>query len=329
MKTQTISIIGMNRVGASIGLALKKSALDATVIGHDAIREQAQDAKDVIHAIDKVEWNLVSAALKADILVLALPISEVAATLEAVGADLQPHTLVLDLSGHKQQGLAGAQKWLKQGHYVGAVPVYAASWLADGRSDLKAADADLFRKGLFCLMPSPQADPQAVQTAVNFGLLLGAAPYFVGTAEYDSLVQGVGALPGLVSAALFSAASKTPGWQDLLRLAGWPFVLMTAPLENAADTAVLATDDKQATLRWLDAMLHELQQVRRWVYEEETDLLKALLTELGDERAKWLRVREKNDWAEEAKIPYIPAQSFAEQMLGNVIAGRDQDKNNE
>ena len=42
MRTQTITIIGLDRVGASIGLALKNSSLDATVIGHDAGRNEGQ-----------------------------------------------------------------------------------------------------------------------------------------------------------------------------------------------------------------------------------------------------------------------------------------------
>ena len=65
MKTQTITIIGLDRVGASIGLALKNSSLNATVIGHDSDAMKGKVAKDSVLAIDQAEWHLVSAARKA------------------------------------------------------------------------------------------------------------------------------------------------------------------------------------------------------------------------------------------------------------------------
>jgi prephenate dehydrogenase len=325
MQTQTITIIGLGRVGASIGLALKRSSLDVKVIGHDPDAEKGKIAKETMNAIDKAEWNLVNAARKADILVIAAQISDVEGILQVIGSELQPHTLVIDLSNLKRLGLDWAKLHLQRGHYVGAVPVLAAAYLADGRSDTTTATPDLFKNSAFCLMPSPKADPKAVETAVNFGLLLGAQPYFVDPDEYDGLMQGSETLPGLMAVAMFNALKKATGWRDMLRFAGLPFALMTLPLQNDRDIPLQALQNRQATLRWLDATMEELKVVRRLVYEENDELLTALTEQLSIEREKWVLSREKNDW-DERKSPSIQPRSMGEHLFGGLARRGDSDE---
>lgn len=326
-RAQTVTIIGMGRIGASIGLALKQSPLGMTIIGHDRDGSLAQEAKEKVGAVDKAEWNLISAVSKADILVLNIPAVEVEDTLKVIGSDLQAHALVLDLSSLKSAGLRWAQQHLRQGHYVGASPVLAAGALADGRTELAAARADLFKNSIFCLMPSVNADPKAVETAVNFGLILGASPYFVDPLEYDSLLQGIETVPGLMSAAMFSAVSKANSWRDILRFADQSFALTTQALTSGAEEiAHLAFHNKVATLRWLDALVEELQEIRRWVYRDEVETLTAVLIDQERKRIGWLKDRRQNEWAE-AKMPDIEHRSLGEHLLGRW--GRRDDRDEE
>ena len=118
MQAQTVTIVGMGRVGVSIARALRAADVGLTIVGHDRIRELAEEAKEKLGAIDRVEWNLVTAASVADILVLAVPLAELENTLMVIGEDVQPHALVLDLAPLKAQSLRWADKHLKSGHYV-------------------------------------------------------------------------------------------------------------------------------------------------------------------------------------------------------------------
>lgn len=320
MKAQTVTIVGMGRTGISIARALKAVAAGLTIVGHDRVRELAEEAKS-LGAIDRAEWNLVNAAAAADILVLAVPLAELSNTLMVIGEEVQPHALVLDLAPLKGQGLRWAKQYLKRGHYVGVVPVLAAAHLDDGRDEAGATTADLFRNSIFGLMPSPSADPQAVDTAVTFGRLLGATPYFVDPLEYDNLAQGVETLPGLAAAALFGAVRKATGWRDMLRFANSPFALGTQPLQQGADLTVLALNDKAATLRWLDALLEELSALRRLIREGDADLIDATLGDLLAQRHRWLRERAENEWAEGVEMP-IERPSISEQFLGGWLGGK-------
>lgn len=321
MRAQTVTIVGMGRVGVSIARALKASGVGLTVIGHDRIRELAQDAKDKLGAVDRVEWNLVTAASAADILVLAVPLVELESTLMVIGEDVQPHALVLDLAALKAPGLRWADRYLKAGHYVGVVAVLSAAYLNDGRDEPTAATADLFRNSVFCLLPSAKADPQAVDTAVAFGRLLGASPYFIDPIEYDSLAQGIETLPGLTGAALFSAVQKSTGWRDMLRFANWPFALATQPLVQGTDLTSLALNDKAATLRWLDALLDELTAMRRLIQEGDREAIDLTLGNILIQRERWLKERAQNEWVEGAETP-VDRPSMSEQLLGGWLGGK-------
>lgn len=319
MKAQTVTIIGLGRVGTALGLAIKKTTLQVSLVGYEPREAFAQKAKEM-GAVDKLEWNLLGAAAKADILLLTTPVSELEETLKLIGNELQPHTLLVDFGSLKHPAQKWADKYLKTGHYVGVVPVFAAGFLVDGRSGPETATADLFQKSIMCVMPSVKADPQAVETAVKFGSLIGATPYFLDAMEYDSLVKGADTMPGLVAAAVYNAVHKATGWRDMLRFAGQPFALATLPLEASADIAQHALSDKTATLRWLDAVLAELREVRRWVYEEDGETLGLFLKQLDVERERWLTSRIKNDW-DEVEVPEIEDPSLAQRMFGG-LAGR-------
>ncbi|MEM7115101.1 MAG: prephenate dehydrogenase/arogenate dehydrogenase family protein [Chloroflexota bacterium] len=321
MQARTITIIGMQRLGVSIALALKKALPSVTIVGHDRDGLVTREVKEKLDAIDKAEWNLVKAAIQADILVLAIPLDELRQTLEVIGSDLQSHTLVLDLSSLKGRALKWASSSIKSGHYIGVRPILAAAALEDGRLGYEHASEELFQKSVFCLMPAADVDKRAVQTAVYFGHLLGATPYFLDPHEYDNLVQGVETVPKLLAAALFNAVNKETGWRDMLRFADQPFAVMTQPLGEGDDIAQLAFNDKAATLRWLSTLIEELQVMKQWIEMDDKHTLLALLGESAESRRKWLQERAENDWVEDV-IPQVENQSLSDQLLGSWISDR-------
>ena len=74
--------------------------------------------------------------------------------------------------------------------------------------------------------------------------------------------------------------------------------MSTQPLAESVDTAHEAYANKVATMRWLDGLIDELNMLRQQIYDGEEEILAATLEGLADEREKWLRDRQKNDWVE-------------------------------
>lgn len=319
MKAETIVILGLGRLGASIGLAVKKK-LSMNVIGHDPNLSAARIAQEKVGAVDAVENNLLKAVSKADILVVTTPVSELQETLKIIGSGVQSHTLILDLSHLKGPGLKWARQYVRSGHYVGAMPILAAQWLHDGRAETISATADLFQNSLLCVMPAPDADPQAVETAVNFGRVIGAQPYFIDPGEYDNLIQGTETLPGLMAVALMKALQRSTSWNDILKFAGQPLALATLPLAYPEDLSLMAVNDKEATLRWLEAIVKELNDLRKIIYESEPQVVTAVIEAPSIEREKWLHKRQENNW-DERTSPDVEQPTMFGQMFGGLAAG--------
>lgn len=325
MRAQTVTLLGMNRVSASIGLRLKQlEKLNLRVVGYDGEKEALDKAKE-IGAVDEQEWRLISAVKAGDIIIMTTPASTLRQMLELIGRDVRDHALVLDFTMLKSRGQKWAEQHLRNGHHVGAMPVLATHSLLDGEQSVGSARPDLFDNSVMCLTPSPKAEPKAVETAVQFGRILGATPFFIDAQEYDSLAQGVQTLPGLVAGALFRSLSEAAGWRDMLRFAGVPFAQATLPLIDEADIAHRAFYDKEATLRWLDTFAEEIQNMRRWVHQGDLERMSAYMEQLSIERQKWLNQREKNDW-EEKILPEYEPPTFSQQLLGNRFgSGRDEE----
>lgn len=316
MKTERVGIIGLGKVSGSIGLALREAEMGLEIIGADRDRRLLGEAKR-IGLLDKASSNPLDVARVADILILSVPLSQQEDMFKIIGDDVQEHALVVDLTGLKGHGLELAGKHLRQGHYVGVRPVLAAEALAEGRTGIGAARADLFKDSVFCIMASGALDEDAVKTTVNLGRILGAKPFFLDPNEYDSLVKGVETMPGLVSAAMFRAITQATGWRDMLRFAGSTFNESTAALDNA-NLADLAYHDKAATLRWLDAVLAELQEMRRWLMDADQERLALLLEDMALERDRWLAERRENNWIEVEGSDEIGSVSLAGQLFGLV-----------
>lgn len=324
MKTNTITIVGMHRTGTSIALALKEGSQNFTLIGHDSDGDLLKD-KAVAQAVDRVEPDLVKACEPADIVVLAMPSVDLEATLRLIGNELQPHTLVIDLTALKGPGIRLAKQYLQSGHYIGARPVFAAATFSDLQADINAARADLFKNSVFCVMPDVDTDPNAVETAVRFGSLLGAKPYFVDPLEYDQLSLGVETLPGVGSAALFRSIARTAGWRDILRFADLPFAVATQSLDtDTEDLAYLLMNDHEASIRWLDGLVAQLSELRRLLDGGEPEVLSAYLAELNFGRNKWLRERSENEW-DEAQVDDVDLPTLGEHFLGSIASRRKRD----
>jgi len=151
--------------------------------------------------------------------------------------------------------------------------------------------------------------------------VMGARPYFIDPQEYDNLVQGTETLPGLIAAALFKTVQKSSAWPDMLRFAGLSFNQATRPLAQNEDIVLMALNDKEATLHWLEALIRELSDLRRLIAETEPEVITAVLEEVSIERDKWLLKREKNEWQDQSS-PEIEQHSMLGQMFGGFVTGR-------
>ncbi len=93
MAKPRITIIGLGVTGASLGLGLQKEAGNFEIVGHDKDPQVGQEARRQ-GAVERVEWNLHRACDKADLIMLAVPLSELPDLFNHLRPDLKPETLI-------------------------------------------------------------------------------------------------------------------------------------------------------------------------------------------------------------------------------------------
>ncbi len=287
-----VAIVGLGLIGASAGLALHRYAEKVTVVGHDADPVLASKAKRS-GAVDRTEWNLISTVAAADRVILALPLDEIRATLDAIKQDLRPGCIVMDTADVKGPVLRWAAELLPpEVHFIGGHPIVLSESLeADG------ARANLFEGKLFCLTPVPGTDTTAVQLAADVAEALGAKPYFLDAAEHDGLVAGVEHLPTLLAIALMSVTSNGSGWQDMRKLAANQFFATTLLTARSGKEAVGGPlENRSHVIHWLDEAIAELTDYRDQLARGEAEELVAQVDAGLAAGRKWLNATYTGNW---------------------------------
>jgi prephenate dehydrogenase len=292
-----IAIVGLGQVGASIGLALRQAEAASIIVGHDREREAGNEAKNM-GAVDRLHWNLIATCEDADLVILALPLDGLESTMEAIGPDLQPGCVVIDTASLKGPVMDWAARHLpEQVHFVGTDPIPGRGWW--GTNGQKAARADLFQQGMFCIVPAPGVSADSVKMVTDLASILEASPLFLDAAEHDGLIAAVDQLPGLLALALLETAIHQPTWRELRKVAGPAFEVGTRLVaSNPAGQAGGYIANSENVLRWLDIVASVLDSVRQAVSDGDPEALEARIEEALVERRKWHVDRAAGQWFE-------------------------------
>jgi prephenate dehydrogenase len=319
--TIQLLIIGLGQIGTSIGLALADQKNKIRCVGYDADLAVAHQSERM-KAVEKLAGNLPKTAANSDLILLAMPVSGMREILEIIAPVLKEGAVVMDVSPAKEAMIAWTQELLPAGrYYVGLCPAINPDYLEARGLSLKAANADLFRKGLVGIVTPPGSPPAAIRLATDLVSLLGAEHLFFDAVEVDSLMAAVHLLPQLAGAALLDATINQSGWREGRKLAGRPYADVTGAFlhsggaENLAHAAVLS--GKHA-VRVLDNLIASLQDLRAEIEEGKADVLLEHLNQAYEDRLTWWMERQKGGWLTDQMAAHAELPTGG-QMLGRMI----------
>ena len=311
MQKPRITIIGLGLIGASIGLGLNREQRDFEIVGHDKSPAAAGQAKK-LQAVDKTEWNLISACEGAGLVILALPLGAIRETMQAMSGELADGAIVVDTASVKAPVQAWAGEFLPpRVTFVGTNPIVASD---QGGAD--AARADLFEQRTWAICPSPSTDERAVKTASDLAARLGAKPLFLDALEHDGLAAGVEQLPALASMALLTSAVSQPGWREMRKLAGGQFESSTRLVSidpHVFSDAMLL--NAQQAVRWIDGFIDNMAAWRDLIAAGDSETIDKAFVEAMQVRDRWLADRSKGNWEDDGAAP-IERPSILGSLLG-------------
>jgi prephenate dehydrogenase len=307
MARVSVAILGLGRVGASIGLALKRYNATKDVqhtfeVTYADTRAGVRGDAQKIGLGDKIERDVVGTAINKDIVILAVPYADVQATYKELGREVRSGAVVLDMSLLKRPSLKWAQTYLNPDtHLVGVTPIVNPKYLFDGLDNTEHATEDLFDRGNMLLMPSATCVKEAVELASDFSALLGAKPHFVDPDEHDSLVAITEGLPAIVSLAAFYMMLKSQGWSDIQRFTNPSFGRLTHHLydNHPDDTRDFLLANRENLVRQIDELTASLQSFRAILAQDDRKALESALIESGKDYDAWINRRFNAKWDED------------------------------
>lgn len=311
-----VTIIGLGRVGTSIGLALKQSTAPVYIVGHDREPEQVRKALR-LRAIDEGEWNLPRSVEGTDLVVLAVPFSELADTFRYIAQDLRENAVVMDTASVKEPVLRWATEILPaQVHFVGGHPI-----VRDVHMGQEHASADLFRDEIFALCPAPEVNAKAVQLVTDMVTALGAQPLFLDAVEHDSMMAAVEHLPQLLALALGRTVMGEPSWREMRKLAGGQFEAATFWGEGDPKAVVAQLmANRERVLQWLEMLRRQLAWWQQQLQALSHEPLEEAVQPLFETRSAWLTAAMTKRW-ERPEEPVTP-MSFADWLFGQTFVRR-------
>ena len=110
---------------------------------------------------------------------------------------------------------------------------------------------------------------------------------------------------------------QSPAWREMRKLAGDAFQSVTRFSSGDATTyrdACLTNGEN--IVRWIDAYLVRLQELREVIAAQEAEELEKTFEEVVSGRDRWLREKAEGRWELEEEIPAPTQQSFLRRFIG-------------
>jgi prephenate dehydrogenase len=247
---EQIGIVGLGAIGGSLALAWRDRAPLIGWSRDSADRVAAEDAGIRLAGADRSQW--VRDFADATVVVIAIPLDEVASAAQALLSVLPNDALLLHTASLQRQDALGVNEaeWPR---LLGTHPIAGSE-----RSGFVAASAGMFR-GATVRAEARATDDQRRRIELLWGAAGIERIVWGDAVEHDDLMSWVSHLPQLTATALAAVLGEQgivgrdvgPGARDLTRL-GSSDPAMWAPILSKA------TDETPAALRCLTRTLDAL-----------------------------------------------------------------------
>lgn len=325
MATVQVGILGLGRLGQSIGLALKRAQKanpkqQFVITGYDASPASKIDAQRR-SAIDKGVNHASDAVTGRQVVIMTMPYADVREAYQLAGPSLAPGAVLLDFSPLTGTTTEWAAKYVPSGAYqINITAVLNPAYLFSGLETAEYAREDLFDKGMALIMPTAGVPKEAVELASDMAELMGAEARFTDPLEHDGIIAATEGIPALLAAASFYALRGLDGWDDAQRAANPNFARLTHHLTDSHpdDIRDLLMHNRVAMVRQVDALMETLDALRGALVANDSAALEEALVTSSEAYGEWLARRRTGDWGDK---PGDTERSGSEMWLTSLLGG--------
>jgi prephenate dehydrogenase len=320
-----VTILGLDAVGASLGLALgtldpnKLPSGRPIITGWDSDKSTLKEARGRL-VVDRVSSDLAEAVRDADVVFISVPLSEFEQTLVAVAPHVRHGAIVTDVMSVKTEVWALARQYLPTTvNFIGGHPLVSVAG-----QDLRDASIDLFKDVIYCLVADTHTQSGTIDTMETLVTVLGAKPYYIDASEHDTYIAGVEHLPVLASVALMEVLSHSGGWREMQSITGSRFraatTLVATPPETSRD---MCLSNSAAIEQWITRLIQTLVEMRDNLHDSEQ--LDALFTHAQAEHERWLAARPN---MRPGEVDVVEPMEQADRSISSLFFGRRKPRDN-
>ncbi|MGH8666761.1 MAG: prephenate dehydrogenase, partial [Burkholderiales bacterium] len=283
-----LAIYGVGLIGGSFALALKAAGAVGKVVGQGRSRANLDLALEA-GAIDAVARDDRDAVADADLVLLAMPVGQMAPVMRRIAPWLGAHTVVTDAGSTKRDVIALASEHLhaSAARFVPAHPIAGAE-----RSGAGAARAELFRDRHLILTPIAGNDPQAVALVRRAWEIAGMRVSSMDAQRHDEVLAAVSHLPHVLSYALVHELAGRADAEHLFALAAGGFRDFTRIAGSSPEMwRDICVSNRDLILEELARYRAEIERLAALLQAADGAGLEALFSAARAARNRWLQIR--------------------------------------
>jgi prephenate dehydrogenase len=237
--------------------------------------------------IDASAPSAADAASGSDLVLLAMPVAAIEATLRDIQPSIHPGMLVMDVGSTKRDVVAACESALRdqQGCFVPAHPMAGREV-----SGVAHADATLYQDRLVILTPIRYTQPEPLARAVDVWRAIGCRVMQMSPAQHDAALAAVSHLPHLLAFAFINSVTAQTQATDSLAVAGPGFrdfsrIAASEP-RMWRDILLANRDEVLSQTRQFRASLDALEQAMANA-DGDGAALERLIEQASTARANW------------------------------------------
>src|SRR5947207_4581732 len=271
-----VALLGIGLIGSSMGHAMRRAGLAAHIAGYSRRPETLEKANAVGFA-DTLHDSPLAAVRDADFVVLATPVGAFGGLAREIAPMLRPGAILSDVGSVKMAVIRDVGPHVPQGvHLVPAHPIAGTE-----EAGPEAGFAELF-DGRWCVLtPSPETDPQAVETVKTFWRRCGSEVEVMDARHHDLVLAITSHVPHLIAYNIVgtAAALETGGQREGIKHSAGEFRDFT---RIAASDPTMWRDvflnNREAVLEMLGRFKEALSALQRAIRWGDGDALLSLFT---------------------------------------------------
>jgi prephenate dehydrogenase len=279
---------GVGLIGGSFALAIKSAVAVRQcprIVGMGRSRAPLEEALR-LGVIDEIGTDWARALKGADLVLLGMPVGQMAPVMQALVPHLEPQTIVTDGGSTKADVVAAARAAFgdKIGQFVPGHPIAGAE-----KSGVSAATADLYVDRRVVLTPLAENAPESVKAVRKVWEICGARVSELPADEHDRVFAAVSHLPHLLAFALVHDLATRDNSEQLFGFAAGGFRDFTRIASSHPEMwRDICLANRRALIRELDAYMTELLKTRVLLASGDAHGLEAMFATARARRDAWL-----------------------------------------